>query len=243
MKYDILLFGGTSEGRRICEYAKEKGLSVYVCVTTEYGADLTKGADYISKKKLDAEEIKEILLKNSFNRIIDATHPYAKEISRNIKTVCSELNLEVIRIIRKRVLCDKGIYFEHLSEIAEYLNRDAKIILFTTGAKEIDKFSHINNFSERAYVRIIPDAGSIEKCIAAGVMRSRIICMQGPFSAEFDAALIREIKAEYIVTKESGDSGGFLNKINAAVSTGAVPLILSCKEEVGISIDELFEIM
>ena len=60
--------------------------------------------------------------------------------------------------------------------------------------------------------------------------------MQGPFTSDLNAAMIRQTDARYIVTKDSGETGGFLEKYQAAQETGAAMLVIGReKEEEGIS--------
>lgn len=67
---------------------------------------------------------------------------------------------------------------------------------------------------------------SLQACQAAGVPAGHIIAMQGPFSEELNAAMLRSVSARYLVTKESGDVGGFAAKAAAAQQTGAVLVVV-----------------
>lgn len=77
-------------------------------------------------------------------------------------------------------------------------------VLLTTGSKELDAYTAVENFAERLYPRVLPSVGVIQKCASLGFPGSHIIAMQGPFSAEMNAALIRQTGAEILVTKDTG---------------------------------------
>lgn len=69
---------------------------------------------------------------------------------------------------------------------------------------------------ERLFVRVLPGTESIEICHKNGILGRQIIAMQGPFSEEMNLALLHQYQIRYMVTKESGASGGFSEKISAA---------------------------
>ena len=73
---------------------------------------------------------------------------------------------------------------------------------------------------ERCYPRVLPSVSSLEACQAAGFPPKQIIAMQGPFSAELNRAVIRQLDISVLVTKESGAAGGFEEKCAAARDTG-----------------------
>ena len=59
-----------------------------------------------------------------------------------------------------------------------------------------------------------------------GYPPARLICMQGPFSADLNAAMFKETGARYVVTKNSGHTGGFQEKLKGAERTGATVIII-----------------
>ena len=105
-------------------------------------------------------------------------------------------------------------------EAADYLSCAEGNILLTTGSRELEAFSHIRNFKERVFARVLPDQGALAACEKAGLAGRQIIAMQGPFSVEMNLALLAMTGARYLVTKESGAAGGFQEKIEAAHKAG-----------------------
>ena len=79
---------------------------------------------------------------------------------------------------------------------------------------------------ENIYFRVLPVKESIDKMEKAGIQAKNIIGLQGPFSKEFNKALYENYKIRYVVTKESGKTGGELEKIEAALETKVVPVVL-----------------
>lgn len=239
--YKVLLFGGTDEGHKIAEYLADRNIPSLVCVATEYGEKMLSKRVNARCGRLNREEMTALMKNHRFALCIDATHPYAEEVSANISAASEETGLSIYRVVRKQSVPEYGTLFKSLSEIVEYLSYKEGNVFVTTGSKEIAAFSPLG---ERVFARVLPDAQVIKTCNEAGFSGRQLICMQGPFSAELNAALLRETNAKFLVTKESGKQGGFEEKIRAARETGAKALILERpSDEDGIDFDEIFEII
>jgi len=74
-------------------------------------------------------------------------------------------------------------------------------------------------------VRVTPEPEFIQRAIDLGVPRSHICAMQGPFSEAFNTALWRDLKIDCVITKDSGDAGGYQAKV-AATQALNIPLLV-----------------
>ena len=85
----ILLFAGTTEGRRIAEALRDAPVSVTVSVATEYGETLIAPARHVHAVfgRKNADEIEALLKETQASLLIDATHPYAVEVTKTLKAV------------------------------------------------------------------------------------------------------------------------------------------------------------
>lgn len=108
-------------------------------------------------------------------------------------------------------------------------------ILITTGSKELAPYTQIPDFAARCYVRALPTVEALEKCQALGFRRDHLILMQGPFSEEMNVAQLRYADAGYLVTKASGETGGFPEKCEAALALGVEVVCVGRPKEVSIS--------
>lgn len=216
--YDVVLFGGTDEGHKIADFLKEQKASYVVCVATEYGAELLNRKN-VRVGRMTMEEMADFFDQNDVKLVIDATHPYAECVTENIKNACK---VKYIRVVREDIQAD-GVYFENTQSAVKYLEKTIGNILITTGSKEIAKFSSV---SDRAFARVLPAEESLELCKNAGFKMKNIICMQGPYSKEFNSALIRELNIKYLVTKCTGKNGGFPEKTAAAKENGIECVII-----------------
>lgn len=229
--YDVILFGGTYEGHKIADFLFDKNVNYIVCVATEYGGEVLSNKN-VRVGRMTADEMRAFFSENSAKIIVDATHPYADKVTESIKAACT---CRYIRVVREDINTN-GTHFKDMSAAAEYLRKAGGNILLTTGSKEIALFSAL---ADRVYARVLPSAEAIEACRSAGLQMKNIICMQGPFSKEFNIALIRELHIKHLVTKNGGKSGGFTEKIEAAREAGAECIIIDRPlNEDGVLVEE-----
>lgn len=107
-------------------------------------------------------------------------------------------------------------------------------ILITTGSKELAPYTRIPDFAARCYVRALPTVEALEKCRQFGFRRDHLILMQGPFSEEMNVAQLRYADAGCLVTKASGETGGFPEKCEAALALGVEVVCIGRPKEVSI---------
>jgi cobalt-factor III methyltransferase len=99
-------------------------------------------------------------------------------------------------------------------------------IFLATGIKDVETFVRKPDAEQREwFLRVTPDTASLELALKAGIPRSRICAMQGPFSTDLNIALWSDWKVDCVVTKESGEAGGFTFKAEAAAKLG-IPFIV-----------------
>lgn len=230
----ILVFAGTTEGRRLAEYLLKRNVRVHVCVATLYGESLLKEDTNlsISHERMDKEQMTAFMKKFRPDCVVDATHPFAKEVTENIKSTCKEAQISYLRLLREEMKQDASvIYMESLEEAVEYLKQTDGNILVTTGSKNLDIYTGLSDYKERVFARVLSVKASMDKCESLGITGKHLICMQGPFSVEMNVATIRDFEIQWMVTKESGVNGGFLEKIEACERTGAKLLVIGRPEE------------
>ena len=238
----ICIFGGTTEGRKLAEFLSEQPCDVTVCVATDYGQTLLPEAEHVSvsARRLPVGEIVSLLTEHRFDLVIDATHPYAQSITKSIARACREAETLRWRLLRGASgVSPEHTYVETVSDAAAFLSETEGNILLTTGSKELAGFSQLPGFSERVWARVLPLQSSLDACAQAGLPASHIFAMQGPFSEAMNAAMLRTIGAQYLVTKDGGAPGGFEEKEAAAKSAGArLVMIGRPPEEEGLSLSK-----
>ena len=100
-----VIFSGTTEGRRLSEMLSSSGVGHYVCVATEYGNDVMTECDHarVHVGRMDSSEMESYLGEKGFAKgdtVVDATHPYATEVTVNIRKAAESLGCTYIRAAR-----------------------------------------------------------------------------------------------------------------------------------------------
>lgn len=248
MKRKILIFGGTSEGRALCEALSASGRPADVCTATPYGGALVEDLPHIRVRsaRLSAAEMAGLMAAEGFCTVVDATHPYAREVTLNIREACAATGAEYIRIVRDE--SGAGNNAAEPARIKSVPDMDAAVdylagtegkVFLATGSKELAKFCRLQGYADRLYARVLPDAEVIRRCNELGFCGGHLIAMQGPFTRELNLALLRQFGCRFMVTKNTGKAGGLDDKISAALEAGAeVVLVERPLEESGCTLDE-----
>ncbi|CVI73249.1 Precorrin-6A reductase [Clostridiales bacterium CHKCI001] len=243
----IAVFAGTTEGRQLCEYLVKRQRKVIGFVATQYGKDLLdeETKQRIRVGRLTEEEMEQVLKTENPVLVIDATHPYAVEVTKNLQTACKKQNLQYLRLKRTETRIeqdDNTILVKSAKEAANWLLNKKGNVLLTIGSKEMEEFQILPDFSQRVYARILPMSSMIARWEEKGLTGRHLIGMQGPFSEQMNRAMIEEFQIQYLVTKESGMAGGFIQKRDAAKKTECKLVVIERpQKEDGISLKELMK--
>ena len=126
-----------------------------------------------------------------------------------------------------------------MEQAAELLRQLPGNVLLTTGSKELHSFA-VPGLVERCCPRVLPMAESLERCLSLGFLPKNIICMQGPFTKEMNAATLRQYHIATLVTKDTGGYGGFREKAEAAREMGCALLVVERPmQEEGMTLQEI----
>lgn len=239
----VLVFAGTTEGRKIAEFLAEQKVPCHICVATGYGEELLPRGESVtvSHERLDEAQMEELMLEINASPVIDATHPYAAEVTKNIRKACEHTGCHYVRLLRENqeIAGEKAVYVDSVEEAAVYLKGTTGNILATTGSKEIAKYTVIPDYQKRVFARVLSLPEVAAQCSEHGFQGRNLICMQGPFSVEMNQAMIEQLDCLYLVTKMSGLTGGFPEKMEAARRTGCIPVVIGRPlAEEGVSLTE-----
>ncbi len=225
---NILIFGGTTEGRTLAETLARQQIPCTVCVATEYGEQVMPPSEYIEVRqgRLTREQMAELTADGGYTAVVDATHPFATVVSENI---CSSIRtVPLIRYQRPlehpELSCCR--YFDSAEQCAAALAGTDGPILLTTGSKDLKTFCRQDEVRQRLMVRVLPALESLELCYDAGLEGKQILAMQGPFSQAMNEAQIAEYGIKVVVTKESGKTGGLEEKVLAAAAQHCICCII-----------------
>ncbi len=230
----ILIYGGTTEGRRLAEILCNAGLSCQVQVATEYGEQVLDEKERLAvcTGRLNQEEMKQLYKEQEFAAIVDATHPFATVVTENIFESVQEFNIPLLRLGRdvKEKDGQNWKLFKDISSCIEELKKTTGNILLTTGSKDLAMFCQEKELKDRLVVRVLPGMESLGICYENGLEGRQIIAMQGPFSCEMNIAQIKQYQIEHLVSKESGRTGGVDTKLSAVEETGIIGYLIQKPE-------------
>lgn len=243
----ILIFAGTTEGRVLAERLCSLQMPCTVCVATQYGGQVMGERPGITVRtgRMGPEEMRCFIREGDYAAVVDATHPYATLVSKHIRGSIQGLSMPYLRLKRDTDMAgiieekpDRLLYFDSHEACAAYLAGTKGNILLTTGSRELAVYAGAVSRS-RLFVRVIPSIESLQACNACEIIGRQIIAMQGPFSSEMNRALIAQFHIRYLVTKESGTTGGFGEKVEAACAAGIPALVIGNPEQSGgVSLEE-----
>ena len=240
--YKVLVFAGTTEGYEICRFLADHQVQTMGFAATEYGGKSLTENEYLTVQtgRLDEAAMEQVFAQEKPEMVLDATHPYAAEVTGNIRTACEKTQTPYRRVLRESGSHEeKAVYVESVQAAAQYLDQTQGNVLLTTGSKELAGFTGMKDYQERLYARVLSLPNVMQACAELGFEGKHLIGMQGPFSRELNAAMLRQYHCKYLVTKDTGKAGGFQDKIDAALECDAVPVIIGrpLKEE-GMSVKE-----
>ncbi len=225
----ILVLAGTTEGREAAVALERQGQKVITATATAYGGELLK-KDFkgeISDRPLNTGEMLQFIERRGITRVIDATHPFAVEVSVNARAACRKAGIIYERLERESLEAEagEGVIIACNSEEAVQLAASAEGSIFlTVGSSKLEQYTAGLN-PQKLVVRILPVERSLKKCLDLGIPPKNIIAMQGPFSEEINRALFRRFGPSLVITKESGSTGGTAEKISAARAL-SIPIVL-----------------
>ena len=226
----ILVLAGTKDGRDLITGLSDAGYQVIASVFSQYGGELiTRKNVIIHTGPLDADGLRNLIMKNGVTILVDASHPYAVHVSQNAMSACQIAGIHYLRYERPSAVLPiyEGLHvvfdYEQAINIAASLG---KVVFLTTGSRHLKLFKDAPCLqNHRLIARVLSEPSVLTECVEMGFLPKDIIAMQGPFTHELNKALFKDYQAEVIVTKNSGQVGGSDTKITAAMDLG-LPIVL-----------------
>ncbi|MBR5047636.1 MAG: precorrin-6A reductase [Eubacterium sp.] len=230
MNYDTIVIAGTSESREVISRQLEKGYKVLACVATDLGARMLEEYDIdVHIGRLDLEGFLDLFRENPCRKVIDASHPFAKIVTRTVKEAAGLLGIPYQRYERSALTYDydKIISVADTEEAIHILNSLEGNILLTTGVNTCAAYeAGVEDAPNRVYVRVLDNESSYEGCRKAGYPDDHVFGEMPPFTVEDNLRLIRKTGASVMVSKDSGKSGGVDVKVEACRQAGITMVLI-----------------
>ena len=206
----ILVFGGTTEGRKAVEVLEEAGNAYYYSTKTGE-QDITLHNGLRIDGALDGEAMQVFCQEHSIRLIVDAAHPFATQLHQTIAEVSKALCIPVVRYERIYPSRDPSItWIDDYSQIPT----DIHSLLATTGVQSICKLKYLEAKSVKVYYRILNRESSIQLAHQQGASDDQL-CFYP-----------QTVEAEAVLMKESGESGSFSEKAAEAKERGMRIIVL-----------------
>lgn len=225
----ILVLGGTTEGRLAVKTLDESGKAYFYStrgalqqVCCRNGQRVTGG--------MDVEVMEAFCRTRGIRLIIDAAHPFAVQLHETVAAVSRKLNLEAIRFERQYPLRTADVVWcKDYQEAVSRLKEDGVTrLLALTGVQTIGKLREFwadETLKPACWFRILDREESVALAERQGFDASRLVFYR---EGAPEAELLEQLKPQAILTKESGESGGFVEKQEAARRFG-IPLYAVCR--------------
>ncbi len=207
----ILVFGGTTEGRKAVEVFEEGG-SPFFYSTKTGEQDITLHHGQRIDGALDEEAMTAFCREHDIRLMVDAAHPFASQLHQTIAQVAAQLDLPVVRYERIYPPRDPDIiWIDDYKDLTTPLN-SLTSLLSTTGVQSIAKLKPLEADGIKLFYRILNRESSISLALKQGATKDQLCFYDDPADIP--------VEADAILLKESGLSGGFPEKVEAAKARG-----------------------
>lgn len=212
----ILILGGTTEGRLAVRVADAAGTPYWYSTRGDLQQIECKHGTHISGA-LDEAAMASFCSEHDIRLLVDAAHPFATELHRTVASVAETLDLPVVRVERSYADEKEGIIWcdDYADAIRQLEAAGISRLLALTGVQTISK---LHDYWEHhdCWFRILRRDESLAKAVQQGFPEDRLVY----YEEDDEAALIARLQPQAILTKESGESGGFPQKVAAAQAAG-----------------------
>lgn len=232
---DILLFGGTTEGKATANWLTDMGFTFYYSTRTPSKVVLPSGCEKLEGAMAD-KEMAEFCRSRKIKLIIDAAHPYAAELHQNIAKAGTVSGLPVVRVERgfmDHVEEPLIHYVDSLGEMVQCVKQlKAGRILSLMGVKSVP-FLHQALEKQQVWYRILDQHSSWKMALASGVKEEQVLASMAFESLDDARAVIEQHKIQALLTKDSGFNGFFDQKIELAREYN-IPLVVLKRPELPV---------
>lgn len=239
----IWILGGTLDARDLVDRLDDFS-NLLVTVVSKEAKDLLPKELDVRVGALDKEAMEKFVIDEKIDLILDLTHPFAKEVSQNVKEVAKKKDIQLIRFVRESFKTDPFVeYVNSYQEAASLLENTEGNVLFTIGANKIEDFIPYKK-NQRFIYRVLPTLDSLQKLYDQGVSMKDIVAMMGPFSEDLNISLIKTFDIAITISKEGGPGSGFEDKIKACKKTNTRLIAIKQDEKEGnYSLEDIVKII
>ena len=224
----ILVFGGTTEGRKAAGVLEEAGSPFFY--STKTGERLRVGASAGMQElslhngqridgAMDGKAMQAFCQEHEIRLIVDAAHPFASQLHKTIAEVAESMQIPVVRY--ERIYPERDTSIEWIDDYSQ-VPTDIHSLLATTGVQSISKLRYLEAQGIKVVYRILNRESSLLLAYEQGATDDQLCYFKDSNDIEIDA--------DAILLKESGISGGFCEKVAAARAKGMRIIVIKRPE-------------
>lgn len=220
-----LILGGTSDANRLADAAARLGLDAIYSYAGRTEAPVAQALPIRSGGFGGASGLADYIKKERITHVIDATHPFAAEMSRNAVAACAATGTALIALERapwERMPDDNWIEVANVAAAAGALPDRRAHVFLAIGRQHLAPFAAK---PQHAYTLRFVDAPDG----ALPLPDASVIVSRGPFTLAGDLDLLRSRGIEWIVARNSGGTGARA-KIDAARQLG-LPVVMIARPD------------
>ena len=220
----VALLGGTRESRSLALALSQEGIPWIATVTTERGSRLYQGLPgQVMVTRFSAASLEQFLREYRIGVLVDASHPFAQQISQLAIQVTAQVGIPYLRYERPSENLEPWVQVvpDWQAVLAESVLAGRRVLL-TVGVKPLPLFVPWQNRCQ-LYARVLPE--SVSQAVQAGIAAERVIGRRLPLSFEEELQLWRKLEPQVVISKNSGEAGGLLIK-QAVAKTLEIPLLV-----------------
>ncbi len=220
----ILVFGGTTEGRMAAKVLDESG-AIYYYSTRSDVQDIQLAHGVRLTGTMELAQMKVFSLEHDIALIIDATHPFAQNLHHNVVNLAQQLGVPLIRVNRIFPPHDADLVWcrDYDDAISQLNKHNVERLIAFTGVNTIGKLKDYWQHNE-CWFRILDRDESREATATAGFPQDHLVYYESHGTEQ----LLKQLLPQAIITKESGTSGGFVEKVDAARRNGVLTFVVEC---------------
>lgn len=220
MRINLLILGGTTEAKALAQAVAEAEIPAIFSLAGRVARPLDQPVPMRMGGFGGVEGLCDFLRREAITHVVDATHPFAAQMSRNAVEACARVGVPLIALSRApwhAVDGDQWQWVPDMGGAVAALAGPRRVVMLAVGRMHLAEFAP--NPQHRYLLRLVdpPEAPlPLPDC--------HVIVARGPFSEAADRALMQEHGVEIVVSKNAGGRGAEA-KIAAARELG-LPVIM-----------------
>jgi len=237
MQDKVWLIGGTSDSVAIAKLLVNAGINLVTTVATSDVLLSYSDSVLVQKGRMDWLQMQNFCQSQNIKAVIDASHPYAVEVSQGAIATTNQLDIPYLRYERVNYQSSTKLQSSDLINELDsfetllannYLQNQR--VLLTVGCKILPLLKSWHH-QATLFARILPKIDSLKTAMEAGFTSDRLVAIRPPINIELEKALWRQWNISLVVTKASGKAGGEDIKRQAAKDL-KIPLIVIARPQI-----------